>query len=313
MIDKVLFIVNPASAGGRTASVWPALRSPIEARTGPFDERFTERSGHATELAEQAAREGRRRIIAVGGDGTISEVAAGVLKSESRGAAIGLVHQGTGGDFRRALGIEHRLDRYLEPIAKNAPRPIDAAEATFTDRDGRRVTRPFINVASFGMGGLVDKYVEEGTRTTGGSTTYLLSALKALATGGVGQIELRMQAEGRTTIERFETRMIAVCNGGFFGGGMNIAPAASLADGMLDIIAIKGRGRGPVLSAMAGIYTGTHTRQRDVHHWRASKVEIRLLNAVGEGDRFLLDLDGEWAGSGPLTFRAIPKALNVLA
>lgn len=310
MSERVLFVVNPASAGGKTARLWDELQRPVENVVGPFDVLFTARAGHATVLAREAALAGRRRIVAVGGDGTFSEVAAGVLGAKSD-AAVGVIHQGTGGDFRRSLGLEHRLDRYLAAIARDAPKAVDAGRVTCVGRDGAPHERFFVNVASLGMGGLVDKYVGEGTRLLGGTATYLAASLKALANGAVGRLEVRLTLDGVTRTEQLETRLIAVCNGRFFGGGMQIAPMASLDDGAFDVIAIAGAHRLPALAAMGAVYRGKHLTLKGVTHWRASEVALRLFN-VHDADRFLLDVDGEWAGQAPVTISVLPRALRVL-
>ncbi len=310
MSERVLLVVNPASAGGRTALGFEALRRPIERALGPVDVAFTQRAGHATELAKAAALEGRRRIVAVGGDGTFSEVAAGVLEAKSA-AAVGLLHQGTGGDFRRSLGLEHRLEVYLAAIARDAPRAIDAGVVTHLGRDGRASERFFVNVASLGMGGLVDRYVEEGTRLLGGKATYLAASLKALAVGAVGRLVCEVELDGERRTERLESRLVAVCNGRYFGGGMQIAPEAELDDGAFDVVALTGPGRLPVLGAMAAVYRGGHLALRDVRSFRASALRLELANP-DDADRFLLDVDGEWAGGAPVTVRVRPKALRVL-
>lgn len=310
MSDELLFIVNPASSGGNTARTWGELRRPIESAVGRFESVFTVRAGHAAELAREAAASGRRRIVAVGGDGTFSEVASGVLAAKSD-AAVGLIHQGTGGDFRRSLGFEHQLDRYLRAIASGRTRAIDAGLVHFTGREGRDETRAFVNVASLGMGGLVDKYVAEGTRTLGGSAAYLAASLKALAVGEAGRLEFSWTRDGQTTTELVETRILAVCNGRYFGGGMEIAPGAALDDGLLDVVAITGSQRLPLLRAMAAVYRGEHLSLRGVRHWRVSSLSVRLINRDAS-DRFLLDVDGEWAGGAPVSFEVLPKALHVI-
>src|SRR4029077_14082919 len=99
--------------GGGKSPAFSDLRPTIERRLGPIDTAFTERPGHASTLAARAAAEGREIIVAVGGDGTISDVASGILES-GKPARLGIVGQGTGGDFRKTLGLEHRLDRYLD-------------------------------------------------------------------------------------------------------------------------------------------------------------------------------------------------------
>src|SRR5215211_6709752 len=97
-------IVNPASAGGSTGDVWPQIASDLRSQFGAFQPVFTKHRGDATALAADAARKGAKLIIACGGDGTISEVANGILSS-GKDAELGILPSGTGGDFRRSLEI----------------------------------------------------------------------------------------------------------------------------------------------------------------------------------------------------------------
>src|SRR6202171_3118751 len=99
-----LVIVNPESAGGATRAAWPRIASDLRSQFGPFSIAFTERPGQGIELAAEAARKGVKLIIACGGDGTISEVANGILQSAT-GAELGILPSGTGGDFRRTLEL----------------------------------------------------------------------------------------------------------------------------------------------------------------------------------------------------------------
>src|SRR2546423_4900622 len=97
-----LIIVNPASARGATGEAWPATASELRRHFGPFNVAFTRRGGEAALIAEREAREGRRFIIATGGDGTINEVANGILRAGADAdAELGVLPSGTGGDFRR--------------------------------------------------------------------------------------------------------------------------------------------------------------------------------------------------------------------
>lgn len=309
--DRPLLVVNPASCGGRTGRIFDRLLRPVERALGPIDARLTTCPGDGRRIAREAALEGRRRIVAVGGDGTFSEVASGVLEAQS-GAAVGLIHQGTGGDYRRSLGIEHRLDAYLAALARNEPRAVDAGRVEFTDVEGRPASRFFVNVLSFGMGGLVDKYVGESGRALGGQAAYFVASLKALAVGALGRLECEVEHEGERRPVRMQTRNLAVCLGRWFGGGMHVAPGASLDDGLFDVVAIGGERRLPVLGLSSALYKGEHLTRPDVHHLRASALDIRLHNEA-DADRFLLDVDGEYAGRGPLRVTLLPKALRVLA
>ena len=102
-----LIIVNPASAGGATGDAWPGVASDVRRHFGPFEVAFTRAGGEAADIAERESRAGRRFVIACGGDGTVSEVANGILRAGA-GAELGLLPSGTGGDFRRTIGIPAR-------------------------------------------------------------------------------------------------------------------------------------------------------------------------------------------------------------
>ena len=100
-----LVIVNPKSAGGGTRDSWAAIASDLRAHFGPFQVAFTKAQGDGISIAENAARDKRALIIAVGGDGTINEVANGIMKAENPETELGILPSGTGGDFRRTIGM----------------------------------------------------------------------------------------------------------------------------------------------------------------------------------------------------------------
>jgi YegS/Rv2252/BmrU family lipid kinase len=306
---KPLLIVNPASGGGRTGRLWPELRRTIENAVGTCEVEMTKAPGHAIDIARHAT--GFDRIISVGGDGTFSEVAAGVVEGKVD-AAVGLIHQGTGGDFRKTLGMEHRLDVYIGAIGRGETRLVDVGRVEYTGLDGTRQSRPFVNAISIGMGGLVDKYVGEGSKMLGAKATYLTASLKAVMTGAVGRAVCELESGGKTETLQFNSRIVAMCNGQYFGGGMQIAPMAKLDDGLLEFLAFTGGGRIPLLTAMNSVYSGGHLKNPSVQHRTVSAVTFRLLNEEAN-DRFLLDVDGEYLGHGPLRVTLVPKALRVLA
>src|SRR5678815_5765988 len=113
---KPLLVVNPKAGGGRTGAIIGDVRGALERKIGEVDVVQTTPRGSAIDLAEAGAKEGRELVVAVGGDGTFSEVCNGVLRA-GKPARVALIGQGTGGDFRKTLGIEHRLDRYVDAIA----------------------------------------------------------------------------------------------------------------------------------------------------------------------------------------------------
>src|SRR5438034_6426232 len=145
-----LVIVNPESADGATQENWPKIASDLRTHFGPFSVAFTEAIGHGQKLANEAARQGTKLIIACGGDGTISEVANGILESNQE-TELGILPGGTGSDFRRSLRMPTNTAAAARALRTGRTRVIDAARVTFVNDSGEREMRFFVNVASFGM------------------------------------------------------------------------------------------------------------------------------------------------------------------
>src|SRR5438132_1809924 len=145
-----LVIVNPASADGATQENWPKIASDLRTHFGAFTVAFTDAIGHARELAANAAKQGTRLIIACGGDGTISEVANGIIESNSE-AELGILPGGTGSDFRRTLGMPTNIAAAARALRDGRTRKVDAGRVTFVNDRGGYEIRFFVNVASCGM------------------------------------------------------------------------------------------------------------------------------------------------------------------
>jgi diacylglycerol kinase family enzyme len=176
---KPLIILNPHSQSGKTGKQADELKRVIERYVGAVDSAHTERPRHAVEIARQAAEDGRDAVIVVGGDGTIHEVANGLMLAREKGTSVpklGVVGQGTGGDFRKTLGLEHRLDRYCQTIADGKTRSIDIGKFRYRDRRGEQDEAYFINILSMGMGGLVDEYVAQSSGQLGGTAAYFAAS-----------------------------------------------------------------------------------------------------------------------------------------
>jgi YegS/Rv2252/BmrU family lipid kinase len=306
-----LLVVNPKSGGGGTGRTFAAIRSTIERALGKVDVAMTERPGHGIELARQGAVAGHPLVIAVGGDGTIHEVVNGLLQARSgdygtkaAGTQLGIIGQGTGGDFRKTLGIDHRLDRYIDAIASGKQRAVDVGKFT----GGGKTGHYFINILSVGMGGLVDRYVAEAPRMFGGKAAYFGASLKALLNARLGNVRCTVTNDGKTEEHVIRSFMIAICNGKFFGGGMKVAPMAELDDGTFEVVALGATSKLGFALTSNSIYSGAHIGQAGTVHLRGQKVRLELENADA-ASVFLLDVDGEPMGSLPLEIEVVPKAI----
>lgn len=309
---KTLLVVNPASGGGATGRTFASMRSAIERALGPVDVAMTSRAGHGTQLAREGALAGHPLVVAVGGDGTFHEVACGLIEAKEGGHAadvrIGLVAQGTGGDFRRTLGIEHRLDRYLDALKSGRERAIDVGRF---DGAGKQ-RHHFVNILSVGMGGLVDRYVANASRALGGKVAYFGASLKALVSSRLGHLRIKATTNGETKEHLVRSYMTAVCNGRYFGGGMHVAPTAEIDDGLFDLVALGVTSKVGFALASSSIYSGEHMRSPSTLHLRAQRFELSLANDDAR-DVFLADVDGEPMGGLPLTIEVVPKALILRA
>src|SRR5687767_3256063 len=156
-----LVIVNPESASGATRNAWPGIASDLSSHFGAFNCAFTVRAGEAIELAAEAARKGIKLIIACGGDGTISEVANGILSS-GKDAELGILPSGTGGDFRRSLEISAQSRAAARVLREGRTRRIDVGRISFLDHDGAEAMRYFVGVASCGLSTKVIQRVKAG-------------------------------------------------------------------------------------------------------------------------------------------------------
>jgi len=273
---------------------------------------FTEAPGHATRLCREALDAGFEMVVAMGGDGTFNETANGFFEdgvSLFPDAVLGLIPRGTGGDFRRTAGIARGLEASLLALQGVKTRKIDVGVARFVDHSGEEKTRMFLNIASFGVSGAVDAEVNRSSKKLGGKISFALASLKALSEFEDQRVSITIHDESRgsvRTIQR-EVTTVAVCNGQFFGGGMWVAPKASIDDGRFDLTIWAGfRLRDFILKA-GMIYRGTHLSDPRTTSLRCGNIEASSLEP--EGRPVLIDLDGEQPGVLPASFDILPGAL----
>lgn len=303
---RPIVIVNPRSGGGLSESAWAKLVGPLTEGLGEFDSVFTTAPRDATRLAGEAAREGRQLIVAFGGDGTVSEVADGVLQAGA-GATIdiGLIPRGTGGDFRRSLEVPADLREAARHIREAPARVVDAGRATFVDHDGATVSRHFVNVASFGFSSAVASRANASSKKLGGRMAFFSATMRSLVT--YENTDVWLTLDGGEP-QRHRVLMAAVGNGRFFGGGMKICPAAKLDSGTLDLVILGDFTRMRVVTQIGKVYSGNHLTLEEV-----SSATVRTLEvAAVDGDaKVPIELDGETPGRLPAKFEVLPRALRV--
>lgn len=308
-----LVIINPESAGGATGAAWPKIASELATHFGSFTPKFTKQAGEGIELAANAARQGTKLIIACGGDGTISEVANGIL-SVGNDVELGILPSGTGGDFRRTIGIPVRPAAAARILRDGETRMIDVGKVTFANDNGEHESRYFLGVASFGMSAAVIARVKEGgpdwlptkgpkwlTGRVSFGVAMLQTALKTSATRVVVQLD-------DDPARHLTVANLCVANARYFGGGMKIAPNAKLDDGKFDVISIGDLGAARILANAPRLYLGAHLGLDEVGHALATKLVARALD---KSQRIEIEVDGEIPGNLPATLQILPRALRV--
>jgi YegS/Rv2252/BmrU family lipid kinase len=248
-------------------------------------------------------------MITFGGDGTISEVARGILRSGAA-AELAVLPQGTGADFLRTLGVPSRLADAARALRDGRTRTIDVGEVSFTAHDGTTESRFFINSASFGLSGEVASRTNRGNMgggrpLVGGALAYATETLKAALAFEPPNVWLQI---GTDAARRLPITQVSINNGRFFGGGMKIAPHASLVDGLLDLVVVRKLSFARIAGDGARIYTGTHLSLPEVTH--AQVATVRAWPA-SEGSSIGLEVDGETPGVLPATFSVRPGALAI--
>lgn len=306
-----LVIVNPKSAAGSTRDNWSGTAADIRAHFGPFAVAFTKSQGDAVDIAERAANAGRSFIIACGGDGTINEVANGILRS-GKDVELGILPSGTGGDFRRTLGMPLGHREASAALRTGETRTIDVGKVTFRTLEDEETSRYFLNVSSLGLASSIIKRVKSAKvfdwlpiAAVRGRANFAFSTLQEVLDLDPLNIRVRMDDGEERTVQ---TINFCVANARYFGGGMMIAPEAKLTDGFLDIVNIGDIGTAKILINAHTLYRGTHHQLKEVHGTLAGKIEVSSADPSVE---IRLETDGELPGKLPAVYEVVPNALRV--
>ena len=303
---RTVVIANPHSGAGRTGRRWNRLQQALERRLGPVEVHFTDRVGHAAELARNLLRGGCDRIIGVGGDGTFNEIANGFLENGRPvrpEACLGLVPAGTGGDLRRTLGIPGGAAAAIEALAGGVPRRIDVGRVAFQAHEGGRRERYFLNLTSFGMGGEVSALSRNAFTVLGGKAAFFWATLRVILVYAGREVCLTLDGKDAGT---HRVLNVAVGNGLYHGGGMYVCPDAELDDGWLDITVIEELSLLTLLRDLRYLYNG-----RIYDHPKCRRFRARhIVAAASETTR--IEVDGEPLGRLPVEIDVLPCAIRVI-
>lgn len=297
MSRRFFAIVNGAAGGGRCRERFEATRAKLAARGVELEVRFTERAGHATELARQAEAAGERSFLVVGGDGTGFEVVNGLFPRARNDVSLAMLPLGTGNSFLRDFDILTE-EAALEAIAQGTPRPVDVIRMTHADG-----TLHYINLCGLGFTASAGKLTNDRFKGLGAlgyvaavviSVARLEHPLDAIRLDG-GAVDARAAA------------MLVFSNSKYTGGAMKMAPRATVGDGHLDVIRVGALSRLSLLRQFPKIFSGTHVDGPEVEEGQAVSVEFvspRLQPCM---------IDGEILELAPRRLEVLHHALTVYA
>ncbi len=304
--QKTLIILNPHAGSGKAGRLWHKIEPLLWDALGELVIAITQHPDEVAAHLEGARAAGLTRVIAIGGDGTNHALINELIRLNQQYPAapqitFGCLPIGTGHDWARTLGIPTTPAEAVRWIAAAHPVPIDAGRVQFSD-GGATIERHFLNIASGGLGGDIDRVVNNQPRRY--PWTFLAATVSALIR--YPPPLMRVLLDDKPWYEG-KAYVVAVANGRSFGHGMRIAPDAHYDDGLFDVVLVEGMPRRRVLAALSTVYSGAHVRRNDVHVGRARSVAIEAPAALG------LDLDGEAAESRSIRFDVLPGALQMLA
>ncbi len=307
---KLRVLSNPTAGSGSALRRLPALQRLLGDRGFEADFVETRAPGDATRLVHEARADGVECLLVMGGDGTLNEVSQGYLGSDGQalpGPDLALIPSGTGGDFRKSFSLGTTLEEAVERLATAQPRPLDLGLLELASHSGETIRRAFLNITSFGLGGLTDRLVNAGPKWMGGRAAFFVGSLRALISYDNAPVRLRV--DGEVVLEAPIVN-VAIANGQYFGGGMKIAPDADPSDGLFDVIALHDLTRAQGVALAPRIYQGTHVTQPGVKVFRGASIHAEALVPRAE---VLIDMDGETPGCLPLVARVAKGALRIRA
>lgn len=284
---KTVFIINPVAGNGNALKKWNRFAQTIQF---PYETVLTQTSGHATNVVQSYKETGEKTlIIGFGGDGTLREIIAGAAGAEH--LVVGAIAAGSGNDFGR--GFQSFAN--AQSIEKFLMHPETRREDLGELQNGE--VHRFASSSGVGFDAEISALVNRSTlkkwlnRINAGKLVYLLYVVLTLAR--FKKFQLVVEQQGQKTI--FEDVWLAtVSNQPYFGGGMKLSPASKTDDGLLELTVVHGISRLKLLLVFGTVFTGSHTRFKEVHQTSGTEFKLVVDGAI------FRHTDGDYAGKTPI-------------
>jgi len=303
--DQWLVIVNPNAGKGKGKKDSHRIESLLKKAGFTFSVMFTEGKGYAIRYTIDGIAQGYRKIIVVGGDGTLNEVVNGAFLNKvcsPTEITLGLIPVGTGNDWGRMFGISLNYDRAINTISENKTMLHDIGHILYHE-GAEQKERYFINIAGMGFQSVVVRRSNhQKEKGRGGKMIYFYSLLRTLLTYKNAKADILIDDE-QVTADIFSLNL---GNGRYSGGGMRQTPDAIPDDGLLDVTIINDMGKTEIIRNLGLLYDGTILSHPKIDGYRCRKLSIT------SGVPIYADADGETLGHTPAEFTVIPSAINII-
>ncbi len=293
-VRRLAVVVNPRGGKRNGIHVLDLVRYIFDYAAIELDIRVTERVGHATEIARTLDLKAIDGICILGGDGTIHEVADGLMqRGESELVPIGIIPAGTGNALAQHLQFGCHLDAARRIVAGRT-QPLDVIRVSLQDRDIH-----CINIVGWGAVSDINSTAEKMRFL--GSMRYTVAALWHILGPKVRPATLVL--DDKTITDEF--LFVMACNTKFTGAGMKLAPHAEIGDGKIDVAVIRRTSRWQMLNLFRKVFDGSHVELQCMEFHQVSSFSIQS----DVQDR--MNLDGEIKGNSPMSATVLPSALSI--
>ncbi len=310
MKKKIAFIVH-----GKIKKHQQIISQIKEVFSARYDLSFhiSQYSRHAIQLSSSAIQDGASFIIAVGGDGTLNEVANGVMNAKNNGfiddlqlnnVKIGVLPRGTGNDFCKTIRVSYDLQALKKLIENDSYKPVDLGLATFQGTNGNTAKHYFINITDIGLGGIIARKLSGSSKLLGAVITYQAIIISSLISYRHKKIKVKADSfdyEGKVM-------SFIAANGKYFGAGLGIAPNALPDDGLFSAVIIGKISIWDYLMNLGRIRKCLKVEHPEVKYFDAREIHIESLT-----EPLPIDMDGEFVGYSPLKINIVPKVLTFIA
>lgn len=304
--DRWFVIVNPTSGGGKGLEDFPKISHLLRKHGVEHDPVFTEHRYHATELTVEAANRGYRKIIVVGGDGTLNEVVNGLFiqkQCEPKEILLAVIAVGTGNDWVRTFGTPRNYTAAIRAIVDGNSFLQDVGKVTYTESKVEQ-TRYMANVAGLGFDAYVIQIFNH-LKLKGYKVKWLY--LYSLAKGffSAKPVGATIEVDGKEIYSRLLFSLaVGICR--YNGGGIQQLPRAVADDGLLDLTIIRPVHWWHVVFRARRLFNGEIYSIGHVHHAQGKSIKITSVPSMP------LETDGELHGGTPVTITVVPQAIKIV-